>query len=184
MASSQISLPLYDRKFPAIIACTDIEDEQAFSPVQEISYDEFCMSLSRTHEPVQLKARIPCEVEETSPHNGGTYSRVHDWRKNVDFRVEVGPPASPLITSEFPASPVAVIHPSSLRMSWKPNYDSVSCRAMSSSPELGSASLVDKPTQFQDLYDAELEQLMDELSELQSSATSDSDTISVYVPPG
>ena len=89
-----------------------------------------------------------------------------------------------LIASDFPSSPVAVIHPSSLRMSWKPSYDSVSRRAMSSSPEFSSRSVVDKPTQFHELYDAELEQLMDELSELQSSATSDSDTVSVYVPPG
>ncbi|KAG7094292.1 hypothetical protein E1B28_007894 [Marasmius oreades] len=55
---------------------------------------------------------------------------------------------------------------------------------MASSPELASPPMVYKPTRFHDLYDVELEQLIDEASESQSSSgTSESDTISVYVPP-
>ncbi|KAF9254544.1 hypothetical protein L218DRAFT_938487 [Marasmius fiardii PR-910] len=149
-----------------------------------LSYDEFCTRLGGSYATPTETILDPEMNEEDSPNITRTYSYVQRWRKNVDFRVEVGPPVSPLIATEFPSSPVAVIHPSSLRMSWTPNYD-VALVAMASSPELASPSMVDKPSRFYDIHDAELEELLDQLSESQSSSeTSESDTISVYVPPG
>ncbi|EEB86570.1 hypothetical protein MPER_16428, partial [Moniliophthora perniciosa FA553] len=91
------------------------------------------------------------EAEQVS-RNVKTVSYVQRWRRNVDFVVEVGPPASPFITTDFPSSPVAVIHPSSLRVSSHPPYDdkAISRLAMASSPELASPTMVDKPTRFYD----------------------------------
>ncbi|KAL0571304.1 hypothetical protein V5O48_010654 [Marasmius crinis-equi] len=157
-------------------------ERQQISSLQEISYDEFCMRMGGLYD-LAKPSEDKDNDEGEFPRTLKTHSFVRNWRRNVDFRVEVGPPVSPLAATEFPSSPVAVIHPSALRMSWKPNYDSVSRMAMCSSPELASPSTIDRPAHFYELYDVDLENLIDEISESQSSVTSDSDTISVYVPP-
>lgn len=127
------------------------------------------------------------DQEGQVPRNVKTVSYVQRWRRNVDFVGDIGLPGSPLIATDFPSSPVAVIHPSSLRISSHPPYDNaaISRLAMASSPELASPTMIDKPTHFYDLYDAELERMIDEeASEFQeSSTTSSNETISVYVPP-
>ncbi|KAG7091729.1 hypothetical protein E1B28_008130 [Marasmius oreades] len=184
-SSSQTSLTQFicERKFRRGAVIRNRVFESSDMNEEAITYDEFCSRLGGASNQ-QTEAHMAVERDdEDSSRDMKTHSYVQRWRKNINFRVEIGPPVSPLIATEFPSSPVAVIHPSSLRMSWTPNYD-VARMAMTSSPELASPSMVDKPTRFYDLYDAELEQLIDEASESQSSSgTSDSDTISVYVPP-
>ncbi|KAG7094293.1 hypothetical protein E1B28_007895 [Marasmius oreades] len=81
---------------------------------EEITYNEFCSRLGGAYTSQTLTLE---RAEEDSRRDMKTYSYVQKWRKDVDFRVEIGPPVSPLIATEFPSSPVAVIHPSSLRMS-------------------------------------------------------------------
>lgn len=155
------------------------------TPSNGQSYDEFRIMLERN-----LYNSTECKTPEQNDDSRAakTFSYVQRWRRNVDFVVEVGPPRSPLITTDFPSSPVAVIHPSSLHISSQPPYDdkAVARLAMPSTPELSTEAIVDRPTYFYDLYDVELDRMIDEASETRSSlssATSEDDTISVYVPP-
>lgn len=107
------------------------------TPPVSLSYDEFRDALMSS----SLAQQIPENTNNTK-----SFSRVYRWRSDVaplSF--------SPLNQLEFDvpvdecASPVAVVHPSALRLSWTP-YGYVS----------GDETYV---------YDVELEELLNELTE-------------------
>jgi hypothetical protein len=157
----------------AEMADKSLEFQRAF--VERKSYDEFCLMIGSVQESNDLVTTKPRKL-----------SYVHTWRQRVT-PLDIGPPSSPFGTSEFPTSPVAVIAPDQLCVTSLPPYDPRAASVLARSPASDSPSewsIVDGPTQFHDLYDAELEQMIDEAREMETSSASSS-TISAgaYLPP-
>ncbi|KAH7871039.1 uncharacterized protein C8R40DRAFT_609193 [Lentinula edodes] len=144
--------------------------------VEQQSYTEFCLKLGSTM-PKQEDAR---GNTLESPRRRRSY--VCNWRQNIT-PLKIGPPPSPLGISDFPTSPVAIVSAEQLRVTSLPPYDprTASALAGSSTSELSEQSIVDEPTNFHDLYDAELEQIIDGIET--SSASSSSLSATVYIPP-
>ncbi|KAF9077169.1 hypothetical protein BDP27DRAFT_1311933 [Rhodocollybia butyracea] len=107
-------------------------------------------------------------------------SYVHNWRQKIT-PLELGPPSTPCGIFEFPTSPVAIISPDQLCVTSLPPYDTrtASELADSRSPDL---SIVEEPTCFYDLYDAELEQMIDDMDACSTSTSTVS--VTVHIPHG
>ncbi|KAJ3984713.1 hypothetical protein F5890DRAFT_1271424 [Lentinula detonsa] len=143
----------------------------------------------------QSHAELPLKLESTilKPDDVNTskntlespprrFSYVSNWRRNIT-PLKIGPPPSSPFGVSFPTSPVAVISPDQLRITSLPPYDPrmVSMLAGASASESFEQSIVNEPTHFNDLYDAELEQMIDEIET--SSASSSTLSVTVYIPP-
>ncbi|KAJ3771839.1 hypothetical protein FB446DRAFT_738732 [Lentinula raphanica] len=138
---------------------------------------EFSEKLKRTMIPLDE----PSELTVNSPPR--RFSYVSNWRQNITpLRID-SPPSSPFGVSEFPTSPVAVVSPERLRVTSVPPYDprTASKLAGVAASEYTQPSIVNEPTHFHDLYDVELEQMIDELPTSSDSSSTVSATI--YIPP-
>ncbi|KAE9399488.1 hypothetical protein BT96DRAFT_882123 [Gymnopus androsaceus JB14] len=147
---------------------TSLETEYA------TAYDEFCLMIRTAEDEVSNDAKV------VAPRK---LSYVHRWRQRIT-PLDIRPPSSPFGTSEFPTSPVAVITPDQLCVTSLPPYDHRTASLLARSPTSDSepTSTVDEPTNFHDLYDAELEQMIDAHQMQSSSDSSSSISATVYLP--
>jgi hypothetical protein len=136
------------------------------------SYDEFCKSLrSRTGMVVRD------DKGENSTEKPKKFSYVSNWRRKVDSAdLTIRVPPSPLYQSfESPSSPVASIDPSRLCVTSVPPSEYASCYSNSpiESPlyEIEQAAIVEVPVDFHEIYDAELDRMLNEASEVESSSS-------------
>ncbi|THV00183.1 hypothetical protein K435DRAFT_964188 [Dendrothele bispora CBS 962.96] len=170
---------------------TQVEDNLRLPEKDFKTYDEFCSMLRDDYdlsdEPVQ---EIEVVDECASPVNPRKFSLIDHWRTGVND-TEVGPPKSPFLVADFASSPVAAINFASLQVtSLPPCNDKGYSRLRSGHSELVGTNeqdndvadaIINQPTHFYDLYDAELERMVDETVD---DASSSDDTVSaaVYVP--
>ncbi|KAK7453450.1 hypothetical protein VKT23_011722 [Stygiomarasmius scandens] len=155
------------------------------------TYDEFCSMLrddyELTDEPVQ---EIEVIDECASPVNPRKFSLIDNWRIGING-TEVGPPKSPFLVPDFTSSPVAAINFASLQItSLPPCNDQVYARLCSDHSDVASTNrqddvvnvIVTHPTHFHELYDAELERMIDETVD-DASSSDNTVSVAVYVPP-
>ncbi|KAF5358644.1 hypothetical protein D9758_007703 [Tetrapyrgos nigripes] len=171
-----------------------VDDRSDLPPKKDFNtYDEFCSMLRDDYElydePVQ---EIEVFDECATPVNPKTFSLIDHWRSGING-TEVGPPKSPFIVADFASSPVAAINFASLQVTSLPPCNSTSFtnpRLRSSHSEAAVTNdsptanvIVTQPTHFYDLYDAELERMIDETVD-ETASSDDTDAVStVYVPP-
>ncbi|KAF9070363.1 hypothetical protein BDP27DRAFT_1323911 [Rhodocollybia butyracea] len=141
------------------------------------SYDEFCRSL-RSRTEILMH-------EEDLREKPKKFSYVSNWRRKVDpSDLTILVPPSPFYQSfGSPSSPVASIDPSRLCVTSIPpsEYASSYSESPVESPlcEFEQDAIVEAPVDFHEIYDAELDRMLDEASEVESSSS-----VSPYPIPG
>ncbi|KAF5352883.1 hypothetical protein D9757_012109 [Collybiopsis confluens] len=131
--------------------------------------DEFCLMLTSDAKDVHFPTTR-------------RFSHVHSWRKAI-VPLEIAPPSSPFAVSNFPASPVAAINPEQLCVTSLPPYDTRTAALLSGTAPraIAEPSPVEETMHFYDLYDAQLERMINELEASSDSSSAASATI--YLPP-
>jgi len=150
--------------------------ESGYAFAERKSYDEFCLMISSVEQGVSDDSKMAT----TKPRK---LSYVHSWRQRIT-PLDIGPPTSPFGRSEFPTSPVAVITPDQLCITSLPPYDPRTASLLARSPTSDSLeqTIVGEPTNFYDLYDAQLEQMIDDACEQSSSDSSSTISAGMYIP--
>ncbi|KAJ4480251.1 hypothetical protein J3R30DRAFT_2600829 [Lentinula aciculospora] len=142
---------------------------------EQQSYAEFCLMLESSVSKPEDKdtSKNPLKAPQSQ-----RLSYVRNWRQNIT-PLEIASPPSPFGASQFPTSPVADVSPDQLRITSLPPYDPRAVIALmgSSTSTPFEQSTVNEPTGFYDLYDAELEQMIDEMESSSASSSTLSATV-------